>query len=157
MQNDTIITARNEVGARLYFHRRLCFCSQGGLPQCMLGYPPAKETPCGKESPCDSVHKGVCLSACWDTPCQEDPLWQGDPWERDPPGKETPLARRPPSKETLPLRTACWEIWSTSGWYASYWNVILFDNMLTVTMRSYCKLSTTDCYFLPAANEVVAR
>ena len=34
-----IITARNEVGARLYFHRRLWFCSQGG----------------------------VCLSACWDT------------------------------------------------------------------------------------------
>ena len=26
----TIITARNEVGARLYFHRRLWFCSQGG-------------------------------------------------------------------------------------------------------------------------------
>ena len=50
-----IFTARNEVGARLYFHRRLWFCSRGGVsasvhalmppprpgrhppPQCMLG------------------------------------------------------------------------------------------------------------------------
>ena len=71
---------------------------------------------------CDSVHReggGVCLSACWDT---THTPWQGD----------TPLARRhtpwqgdtPPGKET-PLRSACWEIRSTSGRYASYWNAIL--------------------------------
>ena len=35
-----------------------------------------------------------------------------------PPGKETP------HKET-PLHTACWVIRSTSGRYASYWNAIL--------------------------------
>ena len=46
-----------------------------------------------------SVHGGVCLSACWDTPLGADP----------------------------PLRSACWEIRSTSGRYASYWNAILFS------------------------------
>ena len=92
-----IFTARNEVGARLYFHRRLSFCSQWGgvLLQCMLGYPPVMETP-----------------------------WQGDPLARRPPGKEISHLRRPPGKET-PLRSACWEIQSTSGRYASYWNAIL--------------------------------
>ena len=40
-----IFTARNEVEARLYFHRRVWFCSQGGLPQCMLGHPPGADTP----------------------------------------------------------------------------------------------------------------
>ena len=42
---------------------------------------------------------GVCLSAYWDTP---------------PPGADTPRCR------------ACWEIRSTRGLYASYWNAILF-------------------------------
>ena len=46
------VTARNEVGARLYFHRCLWFCSQGGLPQCMFGY---------------------------HTPNAADPPWQGRP------------------------------------------------------------------------------
>ena len=47
------ISARNEVGARLCFHRHLSFCSQGGcLHQCMLGchtprsrHSPWKQTP----------------------------------------------------------------------------------------------------------------
>ena len=47
---------------------------------------------------CDSVHGGgVCLSACWDTTPPPPPPWS----------------------------TAYWEIWSTSGRYASYWNAIL--------------------------------
>ena len=48
---------------------------------------------------------GVCLSACWDT---------------TPPG-----SRHPPRADT-PLHSACWEIRSTSGRYASYWNAIFF-------------------------------
>ena len=32
--NKLIFTARNEVGARLYFHRRLWFCPQGGTGMC---------------------------------------------------------------------------------------------------------------------------
>ena len=50
-----------------------------------------------------SVHRaGVCLSACWDTPRKQKP-----------PGSRHPLS------------SACWEIRSTSGRYASYWNAIL--------------------------------
>ena len=41
---------------------------------------------------CHSVNRGVCLSACWDTP----PL-PG----RHPPARETPLPRRPPLPRTL--------------------------------------------------------
>ena len=74
-----LFTARNEVGARLCFHRRVWFCSQGGcLPQCMLGYPPGTDPP--------------------------------------PPRSRHPLP---------PWRRACWEIRSTRGRYASYWNAIL--------------------------------
>ena len=61
---------------------------------------------------CDSVHRGgVCLTTCWDT---TPPREQTSPPPRaDPPGADTPWRR------------ACWEIWSTRGWYASYWNAIL--------------------------------
>ena len=52
------------------------FCPQGGLPQCMLRYPP--------------------------------------------PGTRHPTGTSPP-----PQSSACWEIRSTSGRYASYWNAIL--------------------------------
>ena len=58
---------------------------------------------------------GVCLSACWDT---TTPLGPGTSLEQTPPGPGTPL-------EQTPLHSACWEIWSTSGWYVSYWNAIL--------------------------------
>ena len=58
----SLITVRNEVGARLCFHRRVRFCSQGVgwgcLPQCMLGYhlphgadPPGADTPLGVDTP----------------------------------------------------------------------------------------------------------
>ena len=60
---------RNEVGARLYFHRRVWFCSQGG----------------------------VCLSAYWDTPLRPGtPPGPGThtptPWTRHPSGPGTPPA-----------------------------------------------------------------
>ena len=57
-------------GKVMFLH--VWFCSQGGLPQCMLGYP-------------------------------------------------SPQSRHPP-----PRSSACWEILTTSGWYASYWNAFLF-------------------------------
>ena len=57
---------------------------------------------------------GVCLSACWDT----TPPRTDTPQSR-PPGVDTPWEQTPPSR-------ACWEIRSTHGWYASYWNAILF-------------------------------
>ena len=71
---------------------------------------------------CDSVHRGICLSACLDTtPCQGDPLPRRLPCQGDPPAKETPQPRRPlprrppcqgdpPAKETpLPRRPPCKE------------------------------------------------
>ena len=41
---------------------------------------------------------------------------------------ESPDPREPdtPRKQTPPPRSACWEIRSTSGRYAFYWNVILY-------------------------------
>ena len=58
---------------------------------------------------------GVCLSACWDTTPQD----QAPPWSRH-----------------TPLHSACWEIRSTSGWYASYWNAILL--FLTLVVVFFC-------------------
>ena len=45
---------------------------------------------------CHSVHRGVCLSACWETSLQGRPPFQGTPCQRD------PLPERPPAKETFP-------------------------------------------------------
>ena len=56
-------------------------------------------------SVCHSVHRGVCFSACLDTP---------------PPVVDTPTWGQAP-----PRCSACWEIRSTSGRYVSYWNAIL--------------------------------
>ena len=67
--------------------------------------------------------EGVCLNACWDTtlPCEQTP-----PQSR-PPRADTPSGSRhpPPRADSLRCR-ACWEIRSTHGRYASYWNAILF-------------------------------
>ena len=71
-----IITARKRSsGQGNIFCTCLSFCSQRGLPQCMLGYPP-KRTPPVKETP---------PSPAKETPCQGDT-----------PAKETP----PTTKET---------------------------------------------------------
>ena len=39
---------------------------------------------------CDSVHRWVCLSACWDTPWEQTP-----PQGADIPGVEPPRSRQP--------------------------------------------------------------
>ena len=75
---------------------------------------------------CDSVHRGVCLSACWDVtppgagtpiPPEQTPPEQAPPQEQtpppgadtpprvDPPGASTPLETAPPQEQTpLPSR-----------------------------------------------------
>ena len=91
----------------------------------------------------------VCLSACWDTtpprsrhptrsshppPEQTPPTppeqtlspWEQTPPEQTPPLEQTPPSRHPPPSRQPPQRRACWEIRSTRGRYASYWNAILF-------------------------------
>ena len=68
---------------------------------------------------CDSVHRGGGLPQCklryHLLPAKETPLAR-----QTPPGQGDP----PPARQT-PLRSACWEIRSTSGRYTSYWNAIL--------------------------------
>ena len=70
----------------------------GGLPQCMLGYhPPEADTP------------------------QKQAL----PGSRHPPEADTPPEAGNPPEAGTPLRSACWEMRSTGGRCASYWNAIL--------------------------------
>ena len=72
-----------------------------------------------------------CLSACWDTtpiPEPDTPLGPGTPLEQTPRDQAPPLLR-----EQSPLCSACWEIRSTRGRYASYWNAILFK------LNVYCR------------------
>ena len=97
-----IITAHNEVGARLCFYTCLWFCSRGAE---------------------------VCLSLCWDTtPLEQTPWEQATPLEHpllgaDPP-TPYPQEQASPWEQTLRVN-ACWGIRTTSGRYAFYWNAIL--------------------------------
>ena len=52
------------------------------------------------------------------------------PRTRHPPGADPPGTRHPPPEQSR----ACWEIRSTSGRYASYWNAILFKVHSIVTI-----------------------
>ena len=68
---------------------------------------------------CDSVHRGVCPIACWDTP----------PHSPKTRGRHLPLR---PEADTPLWSSACWEIWATSGQHASYLNAILLTSPLTL-------------------------
>ena len=69
-----------------------------------------------------SVHAGI-------PPLPEQaPPGSDTPWEQTPPGSRHPL---PPLREqTSPLHSACWEVRSTSGRYASYWSALLCFNAI---------------------------
>ena len=86
--------------------RSMCqeFCSQGGLPHCMLEYTPLP--------PKDQR--------------QAPPLQSRLPWSRHCLGAHTPGSTHP-WEQILPQHSACWETRATSGRYASYWNAILFN------------------------------
>ena len=96
--------------------------------------PPANVVCEGYVSTGESVHRGSApLHAGIPPPARQTPPWQGDPpGKADPSGKaDPPVARRPPWQKDPPQArqtppSACWEIRSTSGRYASYWNAILF-------------------------------
>ena len=91
-----IFTARKRSLQRLCFYTCLSFCSQGGLPHCMLRY----HTP------------GA------DTPQEADPPVADTP----PPPEQTPPT---PGADTPPCAVHAWRYGPTSGRYASYWNAIL--------------------------------
>ena len=109
-----IFTARNEVGARLYFHRRLWFCPRGGE---YLGTytPQTRCTPLGPGTPPRTRYQ--VHSPRPGTP----PATRYTPRTRyTPPGPRTP-----PRPGTPPGSSACQEIRATSGQYAFYWNAFL--------------------------------
>ena len=90
---------------------------RGGLPQCMLGYPQWDQA-------------GTPLPDQAGTPLDQNRHLLGPgrhPRTRQPPRDQTGnppgLGRHDPPKSRAYL-----EIWSTSGWYASYWNAILHWN-----------------------------
>ena len=65
-----------------------------------------------------SVHAGI-------PPPGSRPPRSRPPPEQAPPWEQTLLVHTPPgSRHPPPLCSACWEIRSTSGRYASYWNAI---------------------------------
>ena len=72
---------------------------------------------------CPQGGRGVCLSACWDTP-----LGQASPPDQAPPRPDThPRTRHhSPRDQTPPWKADC-SIRLTSGWYASYWNAFLLN------------------------------
>ena len=114
------------------------------LSQCMLGYthpreqtPPAADTPWQQTPPRAGIPQSSHPPGA-DTTRSRHPPEQTQPPEADTPRPDTPGSRHPPSrhhpradtplKQTCPTphRRACWEIRSTRGRYASYWNAILF-------------------------------
>ena len=70
---NTIFTVCNEVAARLYFHRHLSFCSQGGMYPSMHWAdtpPPRAHTPLPGHTPSwvdTPPGRHPLHSACWDT------------------------------------------------------------------------------------------
>ena len=75
--------------------------------------------------------RGVCLSACWDTPPdQAPPREQTSPRTRPPRSRHLPTPHPHPPRTRHPPREADSSIPSTSGRYASYWNAFLLYESL---------------------------
>ena len=121
-----IFTARNEVGTRLYFHRHVWFCPQGGVCSwggCLFPGVPGPE---GAWSQGVLGHKG-CLVQGVPSPGGSAPgvyllpggmpglgAWLGGAWS----WADLPLGV--PGGD--PQDSYC------CGWYTSYWNAFLFCN-----------------------------
>ena len=76
---------------------------------------------------CDSVHRG------------------GSTWAGTPPRDQVPpRPGTPPRSRYTPTSSACWEIWATSGRYASYWNAFLLLKKQPILF----KLHFTCCFLL---------
>ena len=87
--------------------------------------PPGAYTPLGADPPEQTPPPEV--DTPWEqTPPEQTPPQEQTPPEQTPPLRQTPWKQTPPRADTPPRR-ACWEIRSTRGRYASYWNAILFN------------------------------
>ena len=62
------------------------------------------------------------------------------PWAGTPPRQVHPLGRHPQS-------SACWEIWATSGRYASYWNAFLCEGIALLQMIIHYATLVCNCFF----------
>ena len=93
-----IFTAPNEVGARLCFHRRVWFCSQGGvcasvhagIPSPQSRHPPEQAPPQEQTPPLGAdTPPGVDIPQGADTPRADTPQEQTPP-KQTPPGADIP-------------------------------------------------------------------
>ena len=86
---------------------------------------------------------GICLSTCWDAP-SPGPGRHPPRTIQTPPQDQTDT---PPGPGRHPHQCrACWEIRSTRGWYASYWNAFLFHLYFQAAMAdsSYSEQASFD-------------
>ena len=73
-----------------------------------------------------SVHRGSVSVHAGIHPPGGEPPRPGTPLgPAPPPGPGTPN-QAPPGSRHPPLHSVCCEVWSTSEWYASYWNAIIW-------------------------------
>ena len=117
-----IITARKRSLGQGNIFRSVCqeLFSESGkylgrypLPQ--PGTPPGPGTP-----PQDQVHPAGT---------RYTPQTRYTPRTRYIPPPGTPPTRYTPPDQVPPLSSACWEIWATGGWYASYLNAFLLHSV----------------------------
>ena len=124
-----ILPFANEVCEGSVF-TRVCLSTGGGGVSTWAGTPQAG-TPPGRYT------TQVGTPPWAGTPGQVHPHWAGTPKVGTPSGRYTPCpppplwAGTPPRRYTprqvhTPGSSVCWEIRSTSGRYASYWNAFLF-------------------------------
>ena len=101
-----LIRGRNEVVAKVMFLLVSVILLTGGLPQCMLGYPPGAATPQSRHSPgADPPPPGADPPGA-DTPPEQTPPEADTPQSRHPPGADPPWEQTPPQADTSPLPEA---------------------------------------------------
>ena len=108
-------------------------------------YPPGPDThpPGTRYIPWDQVHPWTrYTSGTRYTPGPGNPWDQVHPWDQvQTPGTRYTHPLGPgtsPGPGTLPQSSACWEIWTTSWRYASYWNAFLFSGWAHLLLGVFC-------------------
>ena len=102
---------------------------------------PPKQPPLGADTPKVATPPWEQTPPKSRPPGSRHPPGSIHPRKAVPPGADTPQSRHSP-KQTPPRHRACWEIRSTRGRYASYWNAILFVKYVDICDL---KLVTKNC------------
>ena len=104
-----------------------------------------------------NIFSSVCQEFCPWGGLSQCMLGYDTPLEQTPPRAGTPRSRHPPGRRHPPLRSACWEIRSTSERYASYWNAILFVffNLLSFFFFEY--VTKSYLYKLPGNAKISSK